>query len=146
LNISFEFQFHNGLSGLIGHPVLRHVGVAIKRGRGHVIMNTQQRMGMFRHVLRLILNYKAAKQENVSSTEHIHIVHVSYYHKQYLIKMKSKNLLNGTRPHWKCEFLSKNNIVKPVYKGHSREPENVAFMSSYHLYTVIICTIHLRGI
>jgi hypothetical protein len=83
LNISFEFQFHNGLSGLIGHPVLRHVGVAIKRGRGYVIMNTQQRMGMFRHVLRLILNYKAAKQENVYSTEHIHIVHVSYYRKQY---------------------------------------------------------------
>ena len=25
--------------------------------------------------------------------------------------------------------------VKPVYKGHSREPENVAFMSSYSLYT-----------
>ena len=25
--------------------------------------------------------------------------------------------------------------VKPVYKGHSREPENVAFMSSCPLYT-----------
>jgi len=24
--------------------------------------------------------------------------------------------------------------VKPVYKGHSREPVNVAFMSSYPLY------------
>ena len=27
------------------------------------------------------------------------------------------------------------NTVKPVYKGHSREPENVAFMSSCPLYT-----------
>ena len=27
------------------------------------------------------------------------------------------------------------NIVKPVYKGHAREPENVAFMSSCPLYT-----------
>jgi hypothetical protein len=26
-------------------------------------------------------------------------------------------------------------IVKPVYKGHSREPENVVFMSSCPLYT-----------
>ena len=25
--------------------------------------------------------------------------------------------------------------VKPVYKGHSREPENVAFMSRCPLYT-----------
>jgi hypothetical protein len=25
--------------------------------------------------------------------------------------------------------------VKPVYQGHTREPENVAFMSSYPLYT-----------
>jgi len=24
--------------------------------------------------------------------------------------------------------------IKPVHKGHSREPENVAFMSSYPLY------------
>jgi hypothetical protein len=27
------------------------------------------------------------------------------------------------------------NTVKPVYKGHSMEPENVAFMSSCPLYT-----------
>jgi hypothetical protein len=26
-------------------------------------------------------------------------------------------------------------LLKPVYKGHSREPENVAFMSSCPLYT-----------
>jgi hypothetical protein len=26
-------------------------------------------------------------------------------------------------------------IVKPVYKGHSREPENVAFMSRCPLHT-----------
>jgi hypothetical protein len=25
--------------------------------------------------------------------------------------------------------------VKPVYKGHSREPENIPFMSSWPLYT-----------
>jgi hypothetical protein len=25
--------------------------------------------------------------------------------------------------------------LKPVYKGHSREPENVAFMSTCPLYT-----------
>ena len=27
------------------------------------------------------------------------------------------------------------NIVKPVYKGHPRKPENVPFMSSFPLYT-----------
>jgi hypothetical protein len=27
------------------------------------------------------------------------------------------------------------NTVNPVYKGHSREPENVPFMSSCLLYT-----------
>jgi hypothetical protein len=27
------------------------------------------------------------------------------------------------------------NTVKPAYKGHSMEPENVAFMSSCPLYT-----------
>jgi hypothetical protein len=27
------------------------------------------------------------------------------------------------------------NTVNPVYKGHSREPENVPFMSSCPLYT-----------
>jgi hypothetical protein len=34
--------------------------------------------------------------------------------------------------------------VKPVYKGHSREPENVAFMSSCSKYiqVKIIYTIH----
>jgi len=26
-------------------------------------------------------------------------------------------------------------IVKPIYKGHSMEPENVAFISSCPLYT-----------
>jgi hypothetical protein len=57
----------------------------------HKGMNTQQRMGMFRHVLRLILNYKAAKQENVSSTEHIHIVHGTE------IQMKNSNLIIMTR-------------------------------------------------
>jgi len=25
--------------------------------------------------------------------------------------------------------------VKPVFKGHSREPENLPFMNSCHLYT-----------
>jgi len=28
-----------------------------------------------------------------------------------------------------------SNTVKPVYKGHSGEPENVVFMSSCPLYT-----------
>jgi hypothetical protein len=28
-----------------------------------------------------------------------------------------------------------NNTVKPVYKSHSREPENVTFMSIFPLYT-----------
>ena len=34
-------------------------------------------------------------------------------------------------------FLLKNkkNTVKPVYKDHSREPENVAIISSCPLYT-----------
>jgi hypothetical protein len=27
--------------------------------------------------------------------------------------------------------------VKPVYKGHAREPENVVFMSSGSLYTTL---------
>ena len=27
------------------------------------------------------------------------------------------------------------NSVKPVYKGHSGEPEHAPFMSSYSLYT-----------
>ena len=31
--------------------------------------------------------------------------------------------------------LNNSNTVKPVYKDHSREPENVAFMSSCPLYT-----------
>ena len=31
--------------------------------------------------------------------------------------------------------MTSPHIVKPVYKGHSREPENVAFMSSSTLYT-----------
>jgi hypothetical protein len=37
-----------------------------------------------------------------------------------------------------------NNTVKPVYKGHSREPENVAFISRCPLYiqVKIIDTIH----
>ena len=77
-------------------------------------MNTQQRMGMFRHVLRLILNYKAVRQENVYSTGLIHIVPVSYYRKQYLIKMKSKNHLNGTHPHCTCELLSQT-ILSNLY-------------------------------
>jgi hypothetical protein len=75
-------------------------------------MNTQQRMGMFRHVLRLILNYKAVRQENVYSTGLIHIVPVSYYRKQYLIKMKSKNHLNGTHPHCTCELLSQTGNMR----------------------------------
>jgi hypothetical protein len=36
------------------------------------------------------------------------------------------------------KFGNKNevvNTVKPVYKGHSMEPENVPFMSSCPLYT-----------
>jgi len=36
------------------------------------------------------------------------------------------------------DFLTlqeKPNTVKPVYKGQSREPENVSFMSSCPLYT-----------
>jgi hypothetical protein len=32
-------------------------------------------------------------------------------------------------------FVTLSCAVKPVYKGHSREPENVAFMSSCPLYT-----------
>ena len=37
-----------------------------------------------------------------------------------------------------------SNTVKPVYKGNSREPENVAFISSCPLYTGynFVCTIH----
>ena len=31
--------------------------------------------------------------------------------------------------------MSECNVVKPVYKGHSREPENVSFVSSCPLYT-----------
>ena len=31
--------------------------------------------------------------------------------------------------------LMPHNIVKPVNKGHSREPDNVALKSSYPLYT-----------
>jgi hypothetical protein len=37
-----------------------------------------------------------------------------------------------------------NNVfytIKPVHKGHSREPENVAFMSSY-IQVKIIFAIH----
>jgi hypothetical protein len=35
-----------------------------------------------------------------------------------------------------CLYVTNKNIitVKPVYKGHSREPENVPFMSSCPLY------------
>jgi len=31
--------------------------------------------------------------------------------------------------------IAKYNTVKPVYKGHSRSPVNVTFMSSWPLYT-----------
>jgi len=33
------------------------------------------------------------------------------------------------------KLFSKNGVVEPTYKGHSREPENVVFMSSCPLYT-----------
>jgi hypothetical protein len=31
-----------------------------------------------------------------------------------------------------------DDIVKPVFKGHSRKPENMAFMSSWPLYTGVM--------
>ena len=34
-----------------------------------------------------------------------------------------------------CKFFVNFEIVKPVYRGHSRELENVAFMNSCPLYT-----------
>ena len=33
--------------------------------------------------------------------------------------------------------------VKPIYKGHSREPENVPFMKSFPLYTGENCMHYL---
>ena len=36
----------------------------------------------------------------------------------------------------------KPNTVKPVYKGHSREPENVAFMIALYIQLKITCSIH----
>ena len=45
-----------------------------------------------------------------------------------------------------------SNSVKPVYKGHSREPENEAFISPFYIYIYIyilqvqiICTIHYEN-
>ena len=35
--------------------------------------------------------------------------------------------------------------VKPVYKGHSREPENEAFMSSWPLYTGLLYALFNNG-
>jgi hypothetical protein len=37
--------------------------------------------------------------------------------------------------HIPLKWANIRNTVKPVYKGHSGEPENVPFMSSYPLYT-----------
>jgi hypothetical protein len=38
-------------------------------------------------------------------------------------------------PYSHRQTTGEERIVKPVYRGHSREPENVAFMSSCPLYT-----------
>ena len=35
----------------------------------------------------------------------------------------------------KFEYIESIDTVKPVYKGHPREPENVASLSSCPLYT-----------
>ena len=37
--------------------------------------------------------------------------------------------------HNRGPIVSNTCTVKPVYKGHSREPENVALMNSWPLYT-----------
>jgi hypothetical protein len=44
--------------------------------------------------------------------------------------------LSSTRYYGKSVYFKyeKSYIVKPVYKGHSREPENVVFMSICPLY------------
>jgi hypothetical protein len=48
------------------------------------------------------------------------------------------------KPVYKGHSREPENTVKPVYKGHSREPENVPFMSISPLYIQVIniCTIH----
>jgi hypothetical protein len=56
------------------------------------------------------------------------------------------NMIVLTKPHQNVTFLCSHSpltnilldnldTVKPVYKGHSREPENVVFMSRCPLYT-----------
>jgi hypothetical protein len=59
-----------------------------------------------------------------------------------LRKMRFKFVQMNVILHWKelvgvinLVDLKKSIYVKPVYKGHSREPENVAFLSSCLLYT-----------
>ena len=44
-----------------------------------------------------------------------------------------KNLTKAKKK--KTNIGQQNTTVKPVYKGHSWEPDNMAFMSSCPLYT-----------
>jgi hypothetical protein len=59
------------------------------------------------------------KQE--SQTASLQLNGSSLYNMGWLDNLRPKSCLHYT--------------VKPVYKGHSREPENGTFVSSCHLYT-----------
>jgi hypothetical protein len=45
------------------------------------------------------------------------------------------NLEEELKSKYKYKIIEISYIVQPVYKDHSREPENVAFMSRCLLYT-----------
>ena len=61
---------------------------------------------------------------------------MSMYNALWLMQAKSfKKKLQPAYSHNQYVGHLLLNIVKPVYKGHTREPENVAFMSSCPLYT-----------
>ena len=53
-------------------------------------------------------------------------------------KGHSREPENTVKPVYKAHSREPENTVKPVYKGHSREPENVPFMSSSPLYIQVI--------
>ena len=64
---------------------------------------------------------------------------------EILTKINKK--ISFIKLHLSANYYNSNmneNTVKPVYKGHSREPENAPFMSSSPLYIQVIniCTIH----
>ena len=69
-----------------------------------------------------------------------HPIYVPVYNPDEINEIFDAISYDKVRNKNKCNFAKTGFLytVKPVYKGHSRKPENVAFMSSCPLYTLFI--------